>query len=325
MRWVKESALILFAVLFFSEYALADGLMLAQKREAALGELRHAFITEPEQKAIIFYSNRLEKLIISPKYEGTVESFAWVIPVLAPPRVEIGEPRIFDELAELVIDWPKSGGLQTGPRTSEQDVTVLQRKIVGDYDVSVLSSKDSQALMKWLDENGYHLPTEAIGPIQEYVKERWTFVACKVHDPSPATAEGLRSGTLAPLKLTFRALKPVYPLRLSSVNPEPFDLLIYIIMPAPSWRGMHIVNAIQQPPGAYVPYSPWKGGPLTFLEEDRRESFPTLAKFAPGTLEVYEAAANLGDNKVNPRECKADIVWDISWPPPEQPSKPIFH
>lgn len=311
LGYILLSCSLLFAVPIA---LLADGFMVAKEKEVALAGIRHALITEPEQKAIIFYSNRLEKLIISPKYEGKVESFAWVIPVPAPPNVEIERADIFKELAELVVDWPQSALPDIGPSGEKHGLTVLEHKVVGDYDVSVLSSRNAEALTKWLDENGYHLPKEAIAPIQAYVRDRWTFVACKIHDPNPATAEGLRSGTLAPLKLTFRALKPVYPLRLSSVNPEPFGLLVYIIMPS-SPRGMHIVNAAGQPSGAYVPYSPWRGGPYTYLEENQRSRFPTLAKLAPGTLEVYQAAMNLRDNKVNPRECKADIVWDISVEP----------
>ena len=143
----------------------------------------HALINESEQKAAIFFSNGTEKLMVSPSYDGATEEFAWIIPVPSRPKVEIVDGAIFHELAALTAPMllsPPPSAESSGRKLAT--VQVLERKIVGHYDVSVLSSSDPDALMKWLGSNGYQLPDKAIDPIKEYIKRHWTFVACKVTD-----------------------------------------------------------------------------------------------------------------------------------------------
>ena len=107
--------------------------------------------------------------------------------------------------------------------------------------------------MKWLSTNGYELPQKALDPVKEYVTRHWTFVACKIADSDPNTAEGLKTGTLAPLSMTFRTARPVYPLRMSA-NSKPFDLLVYVILPVPTGYWHRLIPERQQR-GAYMPFS----------------------------------------------------------------------
>ena len=69
-------------------------------------------------------------------------------------------------------------------RMASAKVRVIERKTIGDYDVSVLSATESKSLLTWLKENKYHLPEKAAKPVEEYIKENWVFVACKIkpHD-----------------------------------------------------------------------------------------------------------------------------------------------
>ena len=72
--------------------ALADGFVAAQM------ELD---IFQPSQKALILYEDNREDLILSVKYEGNANEFAWVIPVPAYPDIDISDPDLFWELADL--------------------------------------------------------------------------------------------------------------------------------------------------------------------------------------------------------------------------------
>ncbi|HLJ57400.1 MAG TPA: DUF2330 domain-containing protein, partial [Chthonomonadaceae bacterium] len=175
--------------------------------DAAWRERRErSLILEPNQKALVYFDRGSEQLIISPNYAGQATDFAWVVPTPARPSVEILKGAPFHELARLVEPEPPrmAKGLagRAAAAPAPAGVTVLERKTVGDYDVSVLSATDSGALLRWLSENRYHLPPKAEAPVKAYIALGWTFVASKIRLND--TARGLKTGTLSPLKLTFR-------------------------------------------------------------------------------------------------------------------------
>lgn len=261
-----------------------------------------AMINEPEQKAVVFWSKGKEQLIISPSYEGPSSNFAWVVPVPARPKVEILKGAIFHELAELTTPRPRTLGDGKAPGAAgAPPVTVLERKTVGAYDVSVLAATDGQALMKWLKTNKYHLPDKAVGPIKQYVKNKWTFVACRIK--APKAAKGLATGTLAPIRLTFAAKKPVYPIKLSSANPKTFRLLVHLIVPSREvGQGAYAV------PVKGMPVKQWGDkAHLAATLENGQKQYPTLAKLSKDTLKIFTVIRD-----VAPADCKGDMYYNVS-------------
>lgn len=262
-----------------------------------------ALISEPAQKAVVFYRDGREQLIISPSYQGPPGGFAWVVPVPARPQVKVLRGALFHELARVVEPPPSSVGRRTleavgAAAPTGRAVTVLERETVGAYDVSVLSATEGGALQTWLARNGYALPGAARRPLAEYVREKWTFVACRVK--TPRIARGLEQGTLAPLSLTFPARDLVYPMRLSSVNPRPFRLVLYLLRAtdgdnpvAKSWPG-------PRPPDLRAAQvSPFDAPGL----------YPTLAGFGAKTLGVRWT-----ETTVAPEDCTRDYVWAFAGP-----------
>jgi len=262
-----------------------------------------SLILEPDQKALIYFSGGREQLIISPNYSGDASDFAWVVPVPSRPKVEILRGAPFHELARLVEPAPpvlaeRMAGAAKSARPSS-GVVVIERKTVGDYDVSVLSATDGRALIRWLDENHYHLPPKAEAPMKAYIAEGWTFVASKIrlHD----SAGGLKSGTLTPLKLTFDTPHPIYPMRLTSASAQPFTVLIYIAEPATRFTGplVPISRPDQDRGRSSGPY------PSKRLPAEERYSFPTLARLSEGPLQVTWLRERL-----RPDQCDRDFVWE---------------
>jgi hypothetical protein len=297
LRWVP----IMLFVLAAAAPAFSDGVMIVTE-EMWRQHREHSMINEPEQKAVVFFSKGTEQLIISPSYEGSASSFAWLIPVPARPKVEILKGAIFHELAKLVMPKRPVTKGRGDFELSAPGVTVIERKTVGAYDVSVLSATDSQALMKWLATNKYHLPPMAEGPVRGYIADKWTFVACRVKTPS--SAKGLQTGTLAPLRFTFKTKKPVYPLKLSSANPKPFDLLVYLILPTAEVGKAETVSVtgIPRVQGTSKTYRsavasgyPWK-----------RRAYPTLAGLYKGEMQIY-----VQREYPSPRDCAQDIYWTL--------------
>ena len=159
----------------------------------------------------------------------------------------------------------------------------------------MLSATDGSALQRWLDRNDYALPERAKRPLAGYVRDRWTFVACRVK--APGEARGLQQGVLAPLSLTFATRRIVYPMRLSSVNPRPFALLLYLLHPAtqaaphpevwPGPRPPQVRTAAVSPPAVL-------GGA------------PTLGGLGAGPLRILWIKTT-----VAPQDCTRDYVWSL--------------
>lgn len=296
-------------ILFMSTTVFADGmfiLMTPKEFEQSKKNTERLLISEPQQKAAIYFSKGIEMLIISPSFKGSAANFAWVIPVPARPKVSIVDGSLFHELKTLTSPPTKfrhpgpvlAGGIQEmAPR-----VEVLERKTVGAYDVSVLRSNDANALTKWLKQNRYQIPVpdkfvrERINPIPYYIRKQWTFVACRVKIPEKA--QKLQSGSLAPIKLVFKSKQIIYPMKLSSLSKADFSLLVYLLLPTDEFKAHgYQLNAIDSSHETSI-------AALFGILERNQTKYPTIAKLSNKEMSVYRLRAHIG-----PYECYKDIVW----------------
>ena len=289
----------------FARAAHADGCMFPRQEDWKRLRER-ALINEVDQKAVVMFRDGKEDLIISPSFQGEAAGFAWVVPVPTRPQVAIVKGALFHELAELVMPRPPVVAHRETARAAaparKSAVQVLERKTVGAYDVSVLSATDGQALVKWLTANRYYLPQKAVRPIQGYVKDKWTFVACRIK--APQSARGLRSGTLAPLRLTFATRRPVYPMRLSQVNPESFKVLLYVLLPTRDYGIGTRLQTVHQPvtgPGSY-----YRQAARGISVQKNQTRFTTLARLNREEMRVF-----LGRGQFRPGDCVRDFVWSL--------------
>ncbi len=106
-------------------------------------------------------------------------------------------------------------------------VTVEASYEVGEYDVAILSAKESDGLVNWLNDNGYKIPAGAEAVLGSYIKQKMRFFVAKVNlDHMPL----LRNGYLRPLQVRYDTTKFMLPLRLGTVNANgPQDLIIYAL------------------------------------------------------------------------------------------------
>jgi len=116
----------------------------------------------------------------------------------------------------------KRGGIES--TTSGQNVSILDRKLVGIFETTTIASHDTKALQTWLSENGYAVLTNAESVITSYVKDGWVFVATKVRRDKPDS----EISTPHPLSFTFKTDKPVYPMRLTGVDNGPLMVDLYV-------------------------------------------------------------------------------------------------
>ena len=188
-------------------------------------------------------------------FKGEVKEFAMVVPVptvLEKEQIHIGDPAVlkhladysaprlveyFDEnpclryeLMERRMDALKSmapAAAASRERDRALGVTVEAQYTVGEYDILILSAKESSGLETWLAENGYRIPIGASSVLHSYLKQGMKFFVAKV-DLGEQAKLGLTH--LRPLQIAFESPKFMLPIRLGTVNADGAqELFIYFL------------------------------------------------------------------------------------------------
>ncbi|MEW6553665.1 MAG: DUF2330 domain-containing protein [Actinomycetota bacterium] len=203
-------------------------------------------ISEPEQKAVIFFHEGTEELVLSVRYDGATEDFAWLVPTPEPPVIEESSIALFQLMSTLTptsADYMKDS--YGGSEQLGAGVEVIDELTVGAFDLTVVRAGDAGELVSWLEERGFVYEAEAEGILADYIERGWCFTAMRIN-PSAAdqgsgdmedefwqgnTDRELSQGIVDPLRFTFNAPVPVYPLRISSLNPGLTEVLLYVLGP----------------------------------------------------------------------------------------------
>jgi hypothetical protein len=176
-------------------------------------------------------------------YQGALKEFAIVIPVpvvLEEGQINVADnalidhldaytsPRLveyFDEDPCNIIAYemaaPTSAArdvVETAKRRENSlGVTVEAEYTVGEYDIQILSAKESGGLAAWLKQNGYKLPAGAESVLGSYIKQGTKFFVAKVNLEEQAKT-GLKY--LRPLQIAFESPRFMLPIRLGTVNAD---------------------------------------------------------------------------------------------------------
>lgn len=230
-RLLSELIWISLLVLFPTE-GQSDGSFFFEFEIEQLGSSAES----PNQRAFILHDGQLETLVLQVKYSGNVEDFAWVVPLPSLPEentITTVSDSIFEELHDETQpriyrlrdpseSWLGGGGdFGEPPREAKlgAEVQIWEKLDVGPYEVLVLSGSSSQALIDWLNSNGFHFPDKANTVIDFYIQKQWYFLATRVQ--LQVMSQGSNStyqAGLPALKVTFPVDQPVYPLRISELT-----------------------------------------------------------------------------------------------------------
>ena len=200
------------------------------------------------------------EMSMSNNYQGPPEDFAMVVPVpvvLKKEQVKTLPPNVFariDALSapRLVEYWeqdpcyvPRFYGKKKGARRSadmegaadeekssgRHGVKIEAKFEVGEYQIVILSAKDSTGLDAWLRENRYKIPAGAAAALAPYVRDQMKFFVAKV-DIKKVKRDSHGFVVLSPLRFGFDSQDLRLPVRLGLLNANgKQDLLIYILHP----------------------------------------------------------------------------------------------
>ena len=187
-------------------------------------------------------------------FQGSARDFAVVIPV--PTKIERGQIHVADKALIDHLDAYSSPRLveyfdpdpcaraeapmvmrdavavtvtQSAPalRAKSLGVTIEAKYTVGEYDILILSAKQSSGLETWLTENGYTLPKGAASVLGSYIRQNMHFFVAKVNLGEQAR---LGFNYLRPLQVAYESPKFMLPIRLGTVNANGAqELFVYAI------------------------------------------------------------------------------------------------
>ncbi|AFY59135.1 hypothetical protein Riv7116_6819 [Rivularia sp. PCC 7116] len=197
-------------------------------------------------------------LTMANDYQGDVKDFAMVVPVptvLKEEQVQVGKPKIIERLdafsAPRLVEYfdddpcapvmydralesaappPAPIANQAMKRSNRNlGVTVEAQFNVGEYDIVILSAKESRGLERWLRGNGYKIPRGAKQLLRPYIRQKMKFFVAKVN-LEKFDENGYQK--LRPLQIAYESPKFMLPIRLGMVNStSEQDLIAYILSP----------------------------------------------------------------------------------------------
>ncbi|WP_339887996.1 DUF2330 domain-containing protein [uncultured Flavobacterium sp.] len=186
-------------------------------------------------------------------FKGDVKDFAIVIPVptvlkesdIKVVRKDIfnklnkySEPRLVEYYDEhpcqpkyryddmMVMESVSANSIKmVTKKEKDLGVTIEAKYTVGEYDILILSAKESTGLKTWLLQNDYKIPAKAEEVLEPYIKSKMNFFVVKVN---LAEMKKLGRNELSPIQISFESEKFMLPIRLGMANANGAqDLIIY--------------------------------------------------------------------------------------------------
>ena len=244
---------------FLKPLALAAGLLLAPGAANAFCGFYvaggDAKLFNEASKVVMVRDRNRTVITMANDFQGDVKEFAMVIPaptVLKREQIHVTENAIIDHLdaytAPRLVEYfdrnpceplplpaptavMESGtAVDDAPRRRGADalgVKIEAEYTVGEYDIIILSAKESDGLTTWLTQNGYRIPDGAQDVLGSYIRQDMKFFVAKVNLKAHA-----KSGNtfLRPLQIAFESRKFMLPIRLGTVNSRgKQDLLLWTL------------------------------------------------------------------------------------------------
>ena len=183
---------------------------------------------------------------------GDPKEFAVVIPVptfITREQIHVAQNALIDHLdaytsprlveyfdanpcllrKELDMVRPSAAGSASAMarQAAARGVTVEATYTVGEYDILILSAKESGGLETWLRDNGYRVPPGAREVLASYIRQNLRFFVARVN-----LQEQTRLGFtyLRPLQVAYESPKFMLPVRLGTVNAQgPQELFVFAL------------------------------------------------------------------------------------------------
>jgi hypothetical protein len=246
----------------------------------AAGSTAHAFcgffvagndskLTNTASQVVLLRNGNRTVMTLSNHYQGPTENFAMVVPVpvvLHKEDVKTLPADVFDHIdslsaPRLVEYWEQDPCFVPPPpssfpvtaaapgagrvrRSEDKDlgVKIEAQFVSGEYQIVILSARDSSGLETWLHQEKYTIPQGAAAALAPYVRDQMKFFVAKV-DIKKVKRDAQGQVVLSPLRFGFDANELRLPVRLGLLNANgKQDLLVYILHPTARYEVANYPN-----------------------------------------------------------------------------------
>jgi len=242
----KGAALILLAAMFSHEAAAFCGFYVSKADGTLKNKTSQVILVRDGNRTVVTMYN---------DFKGNLKDFALVVPVpvaLQKKDIKVVNQSVFNTLNEYskprLVEYydqnpcdnymlkeslsGRAAGVMSevvvtgyGMKKKNLGVKIEAKYIVGEYDILILSAKESTGLKTWLDENGYKIPKGAEEVLDPYIKNNLKFFVVKVNEEEKKKVPG---NFLRPIQIRFSSPRFMLPIRLGMANADgEQDMIVY--------------------------------------------------------------------------------------------------
>jgi len=243
----KGAAIIILAAMISNEAAAFCGFYVSKADGTLKNKTSQVILVRDGNRNVITMYN---------DFKGNFKDFAMVVPVpvvLQKKDIKVVDQSIFNTLNEyskprLVEYYDQNpcnqydmreekalsgmapgimirGNKSVSKREKDWGVKIEAKYLVGEYDILILSAKESSGLKTWLEENDYKIPAGADEVLEPYIKSNLKFFVVKVNE---AEKKKLPGNFLRPIQISFTSPKFMLPIRLGMANADgDQDMIVY--------------------------------------------------------------------------------------------------
>ena len=210
-----------------------------------------------KSEVIMVRNGNRNVITMSSDFRGDLSEFAMVVPVptvLAEKDIRVVERRIFDVLNDysaprlvnyydnnpcgydmrlyedsysMAVPSMAKEELESKKLTTFKGVQIEAQYDIDEYNIIILSAKESDGLQLWLEANGYKVPETARQVLEPYVRSNMKFFLVKVNLEK---VKNRNSEYLRPIQIRFDHAKFMLPLRLGMANSNGSqDMIVYAL------------------------------------------------------------------------------------------------
>jgi len=230
-----------------------------------------AKLTNNASQVVLMRKGNRTVMTMSNSYQGPPENFAMVVPVpvvLHKEDVKTLPADVFDRVdslsaPRLVEYWEQDPCAPQAERTmslqgigrgaggsgkmgthagKDLGVTIEAQFVAGEYQILILSARESGGLETWLRQEKYSIPQGAAAALAPYVRDKSKFFVAKV-DITKVKHDAQGNVQLSPLRFSFDANELRLPVRLGLLNTGgKQDLIVYVIHPTSRFEVANYAN-----------------------------------------------------------------------------------
>src|SRR6187200_1997804 len=243
----KGAAMILLSAMITHEAAAFCGFYVSKADGTLKNKTSQVILVRDGNRNVITMYN---------DFKGNFKDFAMVVPVpvvLQKKDIKVVDQAIFNTLNEYskprLVEYydqnpcaqyeydkalqGKAPGIMSevvvtgygNAKRKDLGVKIEAKYLVGEYDILILSAKESSGLKTWLEENDYKIPAGTDEVLEPYIKSNLKFFVVKVNE---AEKKKLSGNFLRPIQISFTSPKFMLPIRLGMANADgDQDMIVY--------------------------------------------------------------------------------------------------